>query len=72
MAGQPHFKSCYLENMREKEDVNKHACWLLSDSEPLDNMVISFGCIPARPIGSLALAHRVIWWAFALNMVGLL
>ena len=40
------------------------------DSEPLDNMAINFECTPARPIRSLALAHGVTWWAYALNMVG--
>ena len=31
----------------------------ISNSEPLDNMVINFGCTPARPIGSLALARGI-------------
>jgi len=36
-VGQLHFNSFYFENRREREDVNKYACQLLSDSEPLDN-----------------------------------
>jgi len=59
-----HFKSFYLENIRERKDVSKHA---LSDSKPLDNMAINVGCTPARPIESLALAHGLTWWAYALN-----
>ena len=71
MVGRQHFKSFYFENIREEKDVNKYACWLLSDSVSLDNMAINFGCTLARPIGSLALARGVTWWAYALNMVGL-
>jgi len=55
----------------EREDVNKHVCRLLFDSQPLDNMAINFGCTPARSNESLALIRGVIWWAYALNMVGL-
>jgi len=61
-----HFKSFYLENIREREreDVSKHARRLLSDSEPLDNTAINFGCAPVKPIEKLGLGPRG-------NMVGL-
>ena len=75
MVGRPHFKSFYLENIREREieraEVNKHACQLLSDSESLGNNAINFGCTPAGPIESLALAREVQHdGAYALNIVG--
>jgi len=52
----------------ERQDVIKYA-WLLSNSEPLDNMTINVGCTLARPMESLALARGVTWWDFALNLV---
>ena len=60
-----------LLKTEEREDINKHACRLLSDSELFDNMAINFGCTSARLITSLALARGVTWWAFALNLAGL-
>jgi len=54
-----HISNHFIENRRKREDINKHACWLLSDSKLLDNMAINFGCTPAKPIGNLALAHGV-------------
>ena len=32
-------------------------------------MAINVGYTPTRSIDSLALARRVTWWAYALNMV---
>jgi len=55
---------------REREDVINMLAGYYRDSEPLDNMVINFGCTPARSIESLPLAHGVTWWAFARNLVG--
>ena len=51
--------SNHLLKTEEGEDVNKHVYPLLSNSEPLNNMVINFEGTPARPIGSLALARGV-------------
>jgi len=71
MVGRSYFKSFYLENIREREDVINMLVGYYLESKPLDNMAINFGCTLARLIESLALARGVTWWAFALNMVGL-
>jgi len=54
----------FILKTEEKEDVNKYACRLLSDSDPLFTIAINFRCTPARPIGSLALVHGITMLGF--------
>jgi len=54
----------FILKTEESGDVNEYAYRLLSDSESLITMGINFGCTPARPIGSLALACGVTMVGF--------
>ena len=53
----PHFNSFYFENIRVREDVNKYACRLLSESgTQIDELMYLVRSLlrrtPARPIGT--------------------
>ena len=66
-----HFTLKTREREREREYVNKHACRLLSDSEPLDNMTINFPVYTCQIDREPSLGPQgITWWAYALNMVG--
>ena len=56
----------FILKIEVREDLNKCACQLLSDSEPVVPMAMNFGCTPTRTIESLALVHGVTMVGFCL------